>query len=208
MVDLTLDFDKADLARFDDTLKRFARERNKSAEQAIKYGVINLIGSLRSSTRIAKERRKVYVPKTKAEKKMRDKFGRRLFYVEGYDANGSLSLAKLWAFSKKDALRRKATKIVNRGLAKLSWGWALKDLYGKNLPQHDVHKSGVKILGRTITTRKIKSGSEQAVEIINELNYISKALKTKGKTAVNTAMQRATKSIKKKLDDNLKKAGF
>ena len=208
MVDLTLDFDKADLARFDDTLKRFARERNKSAEQSVKYGVINLIGSLRSSTKIAKERRKVYVPKTKAEKEMRDKFGRRLFYVEGYDENGSLSLAKLWAFSKTDALRRKATKIVNRGLAKLSWGWALKDLYGSRIPQHNVHKSGVKILIRMVSTRKIKTANEHAVEIINELRYISKAFKTKGKTAVNTAMRRATNGMVKKLDNDLKKAGF
>ncbi len=208
MVDLTLDFDKADLARFDDTLKRFAKERNKSAEQAVKYGVINLIGSLRSSTRIAKERRKVYVPKNKVEKKMRDKFGRRLFYVEGYDANGSLSLAKLWAFSKADALRRKSTKIVNRGLAKLSWSWALRNLYGSRMPQHNVHKSGVEILTRTVSTRKIKTAKEHAAEIINELRYISKAFKTKGKTAVNTAMRRATNGMVKKLDNDLKKAGF
>ena len=137
--------------------------------------------------------------KNKVEKKMRDKFGRRLFYVEGYDANGSLSLAKLWAFSKKDALRRKATKIVNRGLAKLSWSWALINLYGSRMPQHNVHISGVKILTRTVSTRKIKTANEHAVEIINELRYISKAFKTKGKTAVNTAMQRATKNIKKEV---------
>ncbi len=208
MVEIGIDFDKADLKKFEDTLKRFQRERNKSAEQSVKWGTISVVGSLRASTRLSKERRKVLLPKSKKEKDMRDKLKRRLYYIVKYDQSGSITQLPVWAYNKKDALRRKIAKIENRGLAKLSWGWALRDLYGTRVNIGKVHKSGVRVLGRAITTRRIKQSGEHGVEIVNRLDYISKSFKTKGKTAVTTAMARATKGMVKKLDNDLRKAGF
>jgi len=202
MIETTIAFNKKDIKDFSDVMERFQKVTGKAPKQAVKWGAIKVLSSLGASTKIAKETRKVYLPKTKKEKEFIDKKGRHLFYVQMFTRSGKEKRMPVWAMNKEQVKHFPIAKIHNRKMAKLSWGWAKADLFkGKSLTF-----KGIRIVRRAVDTKKIETKKRFGVTITNNLDYIEKAFKTKGKMAVGEAMARAVRGMTKQVEKMLFKA--
>jgi len=203
MVDVSVKFDRADLDRFNKAMADFTKGTKKTPKDAVTWGGIKLLDSLGASTRIAKDKRKVYLPKDPKQKKW-VKNGRKLFYVQFFGLGGKQRLRAVWASSKQAVLTMPISTISNRKLAKRSWGWAKHALF-KKIWKDAGNRS---IIKTAVFATKRESPERFSINIKNKLNYITDAFKTNGKMAVNQAMFRASKGMEKQIEKRLFKKGY
>jgi hypothetical protein len=200
MVNAGMNFDAGDLRSISRTLSEFQKVTKKSQKTAVKWGTFRVVSSLRASTKKGKKIRKVTIPKTKAEKGIKDKRGRKLFWGWSYNKNGNLSRFPIYEYSLARAKASNPAKIRRWGLAKLSWNWSLRDLFNKRVTRGD------RSLRRPIDavrTRKHDRTDNFGVVIVNQLRYIRKSFKTSGNMAASNAIRRAEKGMIKQIEKNL-----
>lgn len=241
-IKLECNISPADIANFTAALSRYQKETQRSAYDALRSSTVDLIKSLRKQTkqskptvpnsafRFGESEPKYITVDGKMRRRMVKAFGRKgknfvffepveVTYQQRRLKNGGI--AESWKEQTKASLIRSAKqkygKILNRGLAKHSWGWFLWRLF--NLP------TGTKFLNKKVrlTHRHVDGGIKQeraplpdgtidiyapikcTIEIINRLRYINRAMPP---GALTVAIQAATRSINYKIDNGLKSKGI
>ena len=101
-----------------------------------------------------------------------------------------------------DIMKDKRRKILRSGLAKRSWMWIVRDLYGKNAPE-----GGFKQPSGSIFASKGGTGYGAFVHLQNKLRYITKALKGTPSAVMSDAMVKASNQIRKAVERALEKGG-
>lgn len=192
---------------------RYKDELGNSQAVAIRRGTIALVKSLRARTAKAEkmaptsdvtrydgrwEGKPNYItPKGKGQK------AQHRFAIHRYGGNRAKTFVKP-ADSRADA-RRRFGKYTRYGLARLSWGWFMKALFNRSVPDEKNPKA--KIDGRMTEgyLREIVTGQNPRVEVLiaNKLDYIRDALPP---GALEEAMTAATNSINAQIDRGLAKA--
>ncbi len=170
---------------FNNYITRFQKEAGMSQRVAVRRCTIALIKSLRARTKTAKKKRplKVFQKYT----------GDGPHYITPKSGNFKGVSLHRWtmagfkkhephtfiyaAESRNDAWQRHG-KIKRYGLAKRSWGWFMKAL--SNRPDMSDNGGRLKIDGRMVEggLREVVTGSNPRIEvnIVNKMDYISKAL--------------------------------
>ena len=111
--------------------------------------------------------------------------------------------------------RQNFGRVRQWGLAKKSWGWFMKSLFGKSTQDENpkaVLKSGMVDGGIREFRETLPDGTVDSsapirceIDIVNSLNYIRKAMPP-GVLAI--AVQKATNSINRKISDGLRSRKF
>lgn len=223
---------QADIKAFMDALARYEKETSRSMKDAIRSAAIDLVKSLRARTRKAPkivartdvrfgESDPKYITGTKGGANgtlfrrvvvMRWSKGRVKQHVHwqrvGYKyrsrktANG-ISESRTEA---KSAMLRDARKnfgnIRQWGLARKSWGWFMKSLFGQSV-QDENPKALIKagMVDRTVTDNK----NEYSITIRNRLDYIMNAMPS---GVLSVALQKATRLINHKIDSGFRSRRF
>jgi len=113
-------------------------------------------------------------------------------------------------YSREDALeganlpslkKHKKTIIYRSGMAKLSWNWILRSLYGKSV------KGNIRQPGGSIFTNKGGSGYGAFVRFKNNLRYVTSALKGSPSAVMSEAFVAASNQIRKAVERSLAKGG-
>ena len=196
MIDLDIDFNKSDLKDFSGVMNRLQKECGWSPARAGTYAFINVLKSMRASTKRSKKKRKVKV----ASRKRKGRTIRR-FEVENYKAGEKQSFY-IYAGSLAEAKKSNAVNVHYAGLAKASFGWAMRDVFN----QGSAGKVGFRRPSGVVSGyARTKKGSFSAV-VENKVRYIRSAFVTSGSRVISTAMQRANKGMINRIEKDLIKA--
>lgn len=200
MVDVTVKFSQADLQAFRNQMDRIIRELGKTPEAAVNIGTIALIKSLRSSIKRGKKVRKVIEDKLtsiniRTGESTTIKNDHR-FLVEVW-RKGKKTLVPVLADSLEAAKKSKRAQIKFSGLGQATMGWSMQRLFNNGAPKVNFRQPN----GIVETTRRGK-GNDYTITIQNNANYIP--FRTKGKTAVSTAMVRAAAAMRGRTEQRLK----
>lgn len=196
MIDVTIDFSAADSAAFQAAMDRLSNECGWSIPRAGQYAFIKLLTSIRAST---KQSPKVRNVRTKS-KKRGDK--RRVFEAQSYKG-GKEHWFDIFAYSLAAAKSSPAAQIRHSGLAKASWGWAMRAMFNSGANPRTKFAKKPELL----YTRVEKGLGTFSATVTNRVNYVEQAFVTEGKRTIDTAMARATRQMISKITLELKKAG-
>lgn len=213
-VNMNLKFNEADMARFRSNLRRYQTELAKTPREALRVGVLTYLTSVRASTKQAPKRRKVRVSQKARRTRVTDKLGnvKRIFVVEALDRKtGQTSNIPIFARTLAEAKEDPRAIIRKWGLAKKSWGWMMRKLYGQMLGGEVNPAAVVKPSMVSATSRfDFDTGYSEAV-LENKLEYMPSAL-SGSRLAVSTALERANKSMESKIamavDKATREAGY
>jgi hypothetical protein len=204
MVKTTIAFDYNDVRKLDSLLKRFQAELGKTPKQAVQWGTVKVIQSLRASTKTAPQRRKVYKLTGPEQKKIFPRDGLLPFKVQGWGRTGEKSWRYIFYKSIEQAQSSLSAFIKYSGMAAQSWGWAMAALFGRDVGSGSRRK--YRQPAGAMETTKIDQPGKYGISITNRLRYIEKAFRQKGDTAVSSAIFRANKGMEKQINDRLFKA--
>jgi len=196
MVDISIDFNKSDVRDFSGVMDRLVKELGWSPSRAGTYAFINLLKSLRASTKRSKKTRKIKVAGRKHKGG-----GNRRFEVENFK-NGEKQSFHIYAGSLAEAKKSNAAKVHYVGLAKASMGWAMRDVFNKG----GAGKIGFRKPAGVVSGFARTSKGEFSAQVENNLSYIRSAFVSSGARTISTAMQRAKNSMTKKIENDLMRA--
>lgn len=196
MIALSLSVDKADIAAFQRQMMRLQTELKMTPKDATRVGTLAALKSLQPSTRKAKKTRPVRTSKSSRTRRVD---GKRIFYAEKATDSGVKNLP-IFAASLADAKKSPLAKIKFAGVAWASWGWAMQRLFNKGDPRVNFSAPSRKFL----ETSEKGRGQDYGIDIENTLDYISKAMQGGRGPAVATAMARASRAMKGRIDQRLK----
>lgn len=196
MVDMDIDFSKSDVRDFGNVIQRLQRELGWSPARAGTYAFIGVLKSLRASTKRSKKVRKIRV----ASRKRKGRTNRR-FKVEHF-RGGAKSSFYVYAGSLAEAKQSKSAKIKYRGLAKASWGRAMRDVFNRGGPG----RVGFRMPSDIVSGFSRSGKGSFSAQIENRVDYIRNAFVTSGDRAVTTSMARANRSMIRKIEKDLIKA--
>lgn len=199
MIAIGMDFSAADQAAFTAQMNRLIDVAMKEPKVAVRMGAVALLTSLRTSTKTSK---KIAPVRTSKSGRGRRVDGKRIFYVERYDRDGKLYRRTIFANSLAEAKQDRSAQIFYHGLAKASWGWTMHRLF----PNKAAPKAGFREPPNIIEATQTGDGRDYTISITNDLDYITKAFRTSGKTSVATAMRRAAGTMKGRIDKRIKGA--
>lgn len=205
MVQVSLQFDPNDVADFRRQIDRLINELGKSPEDAVRMGTVALLKALKSSTRKSAKTRKVrqdMVAKINLRSGRRSGVRVRNSYVVERWRGGQLQKVPISAGSLAEAKQHPAAQIRYAGLAKASWGWAAKRLFGGGAGNDSVRNPRRAFLA----TSKTGSGGDFTVTIENTLDYVSQSFGGGRGPAVSTAMRRASNMMRGRIEQRLKGA--
>ncbi len=199
MIALGLDFSKRDVSAFTAQMNRLINVLGTEPKVAVRMGAVALLTSLRASTKKAKKTATVRASKS-ARGRLVD--GKRVFTVERYDRDGRLTRRAIFAASLAEAKQSPSAQIFYSGLARASWGWAMRRLF----PNKPSPKVGFREPQNILTAGERGTGRDYEIHVTNDLDYISKAFNFGRGPAVSTAMRRAAGTMKGRIDKRLKGA--
>lgn len=229
------------IADFVKALSRYQKETQRDMRGALRSAVIDLVKSLRARTRKAPK----IVPREDVRwgesdpKYITGKDGRQfrrvvvsrwsggarkqhvhwqLVQTKYRSRKTSRGVSESWTEAKATMLREARQRfggIRQWGLAKKSWGWFMKSLFGKSM-QDENPKALVKpsMVDGGITEKRemlpdgtvdLQAPIRCDIDIVNRLEYIKKAMPP-GVFAI--ALQKATNLINKKINDGLSSRRF
>jgi hypothetical protein len=204
---LNMIMDEGSMALMQKQIQRRMADLGDTPETAIRVGFIAAMRSMQASTKVAPRRRKVRNPSRESGARKLRMENNRLFIAEGIDRkNGGVPKNILiWAPDLATAKLSPKATIKKWGLAKSSWGWAMRDLFGG---QAQGSRSGIsQPAGSVAVSKIIDRGSGYAEATVqNKLDYISHALSGGRGPAVSTALARAAGAMKGRIDQAIKKA--
>jgi hypothetical protein len=189
-----------DTAGFSAVLNRIVKETNRSASETVRYGMIQMLTAGRAATRKGKKTRKII--KGDRFSGMWDRFEvwdqgstkPREVYLPGVKKIGGMTTAqqqKNYAI-RQDIIKR-LTPIERVGLAKASWGWAMKKFCGTG---------SVRLPGRVQNDPITGIKLPLSITVENKLWWINKLVPGIEQLMVT----KATKKMLFKLENNLKRA--
>ena len=200
-----IEFPQADVDRLFAVMQRSAKlmdiEQGKAMKQAVGY----LLRSLGASTRIA--------PKYRAVTQRNDikpiRRNLKTFQVSGWFGKPRKAEDKIVFSKDKSTAKRRHATIGNRGLAKLTWKLAARDMGNKidGMTFGSVASAITgKIAAENVETRSSFNGPDIFAEIHNLLPYIRSAVKP---GEVNSAFERAARAMEHSVNNQLvKKMGL
>jgi hypothetical protein len=195
-----IEFPKADVDRLFATMQQSAKlmdiEQGKAMKQAVGY----LLRSLGASTRVAPKYREITASSAKPPRR-----NLQAFDVTGYFGKPRTAGTKT-VFSRDNL---PPSTFGNRGLAKLTWKLAGRDMGGKidGMSFGDVASAITgKIAAQNVETKSSFTGPDIFAEIHNLLPYIRAAVKP---GVINSAFERAARAMEHSIDNQLvKKMGL
>ena len=232
------------VADFVKALSRYQKETQRDMREALRSATIDLVKSLRARTRKAPKlvprddvRWGESDPRYITGTKEKGKLFRRVVVSRWFGGKRSQQVhwqlvrtkyrsrrmkrggvSESWSEATPAMLREARQRFGNVrqwGLAKKSWGWFMKSLFGKSTQD----ENPAAVVDRRMVDGGITEAREQLpdgsidlqapirceITIINRLDYIRKALHP---GALANAVQAATNSINKKIDSGLKSRRF
>jgi len=203
MIEISLNVDKADIAAFKWEMMRLQTALHMTPEDASRVGTIAALKSLAASTTKSKPRRKVtqeritvinFAKKTSKLVKVRESF-----VTEKWLKDGTVQRVEIFAKSLAEAKQSPLAQIKYAGAARASWGWAQQRLFG-NGGNANVRKPTRPFMTATASGK----GQEYGIDIDNTLDYITRAMQGGRGPAVATALGRASRAMKGRIDQRLK----
>lgn len=205
MIAVSLQFDKADIAAFQWQMMRLQTELKMAPEDAVRVGAVAALKSMQASTRKSKPRRKVTQERTEVfniyTRKGRMAKVRNSYVSEKWLKDGNVQRIEIFASSLAEAKKSPLVRIQYSGLARASWGWAMQRLFNKG-GSSNVRKPYRPFLETSASGR----GQDYGIDINNTLDYISRAMQGGRGPAVSTALGRASRAMKGRIDQRLKGA--
>lgn len=169
----------------------------KLPEQSVKRAMYFVLKSLSGTTKVAKKTRKVERAdfiQTRRKKSQRNEGG--LFKVQVYNRKtGSEETRIFTADSFQEARQKRIAQVYYAGLAKRSWGWAMRDLFGTG-----GEEVGFKRKPGMVDTQTTKGTIDYSMKVSDNLRYIEDAFKTKGKATIDNLLVRASNQIRKDVE--------
>ncbi len=199
MIAIGMDFSKRDVSAFTAQMNRLINVLGTEPKVAVRMGAVALLTALRASTKKSKKTAPVRTSKSGRGRRVN---GKQIFYVEKYDKDGKLYRRAIFANSLAEAKQDRSAQIFYHGLAKASWGWTMRRLF----PNKAAPKAGFREPPNIIEATQTGDGRDYTISITNDLDYITQAFRTSGKTSVATAMRRASGTMKGRIDQRLKRA--
>ena len=184
---LEAEVSKADMARFNEAMKRFQSEFGKSPLAAVKWAASNLARSLKAGTKSAKE-----FPQVKSVKGSGS--DKRKYWQAVNDIHGGLEHLK-WrqkVFSKQEVKRLYRRK--RHGLAKRIWGIVLSKVGAGGAASSE---------GKFADVEKNENAANPSIRMHDLLKYAEDAMTG---ASVASAVEKAGNSMMKKVDEGLVKS--
>lgn len=195
---VTIEFPQADVDKLFAAMQRSAKELDKDQGTAMKQAVGYLIRSLGASTAVAPKYREI-VERKDVKAPRRDL---RAFEIKGYFGKPRTAGSKTVFSRDKSTAKRRHAQIGNRGLAKLTWKLAGRDLNQRldGMSFGDIGSAiTAKIASQSIETKSNFQGADIFAEIHNLLPYIRAAVKEN----ISSAFDRAASAMEKSIDNQL-----
>ena len=196
-------------------MRRYATVCHKSEGEAVRFGAEHIARSLAASTRVSKKTRKV-----KAEMILREAGGagrgkgwqrgglQTRWYAIREKGGTSSKLWMPWRVATEDQAKadRRAT-IGLRGAAKASWYRLLYKGARRGSGQFAT-ATGAASRYADANTRAVQALKSVTpyIEMTNAIGYAEKAFKTRGKTAINSAFDRAARGMSRTIERRLRAA--
>lgn len=203
MIEMSLSVDKADIQTFQWQMMRLRTKLGMLPEDATRVGTLAVLKALAASTVKGKDMRKVTQERITllnlAKGKSRRVKVRDSFFAEKWLKDGTSAKVQIFANSLAEAKQSPLAKVRYAGLARASWGWAQRRLFGSG-GNANVRKPARAFLAASASGR----GDNYSIDIDNTLDYISKAMQGGRGPAVSTALARASGAMKGRIDQRLK----
>jgi hypothetical protein len=197
MIDISVSFPQAQVAELNRQIGDLIIISGKLPEQSVKRAMYFVLKSLSATTTVAKKTRKVeradFIQKRR-KKDQRNEGG--LFKVQVFNKNtGSEETRIFSADSLQEAKQKRIAQVYWAGLAKRSWGWAMRDLFNTGGGE-----AGFKRKPGMVETQTEKSTINYSIRVADNLRYIEDAFKTKGKATLDNLLVRASNQIRKDVE--------
>lgn len=195
-----IEFPKTDVDRLFAAMQRSAKELNVDQGKAMKQAVGYLIRSLGASTAVAPKYRQIVERKDVKPPRR----GLKSFEVTGYFGKPRTAGSKMVFSRDKSTAKKRHATIGNRGLAKLTWKLAARDLNQRieGMSFGDIASAiTAKIAAQNIETKSNFQGADIFAEIHNLLPYIRSAVKEN----ISSVFDRAASAMEKSIDNQVAK---
>jgi hypothetical protein len=194
-----IEFPKADVDALFSAMQRSAKELDVDQGKAMKQAIGYLVRSLGASTAVAPKYRTVTASKEKPPRR-----GLKAFDVTGYFGKPRRLETKTVFSRDKSTAKKRHAQIGNRGLAKLTWKLAARDIGDRldGMSFGDISSAiTAKIAAQSIETKSNFQGADIFAEVHNLLPYIRSAVKEN----FNSAFERAARAMEHSIDNQLVK---
>lgn len=188
MIEMDLQFNRADVADFGDNMSRLIKECGMSPAAAGTYALVTLLKTVRASTKKSKKLRKYRADSRTLKRSGRSK---RRYTVQGFNADGNQKEFKVYARDLAELKASPFVKIRHSGLARAAYGWAMRDIVRRGSAPRVGFRKPSGVIGGYM--RKGEGSFSALIE--NNLKYARKAFRTSGDRTLDTAMERANKSM-------------
>jgi hypothetical protein len=197
MIELSMSFPQDKVAELNRQIGRLIEVSGKLPEASVKRAMFFVLKSLSATTKVAKKQRKVeradFIQKRR-KRSERNEGG--LFKVQVYNRKtGSEETRIFSADSLQEAKQKRIAQVYYAGLAKRSWGWAMRDLFGTAGDE-----VGFKRKPGMVETQTSKSTIDYSIKVSDNLRYIENSFKSKGKATIENLLTRASNQIRKDVE--------
>lgn len=203
MIETSIAFDQKGLNDFGHQLRRLADVCGYEPEKAVRMATVDLLKSLRASTIKSKTTRTIRPLDAKSRRRWKAKgMGDLPFVVERYDRKSDqIKETLIFAASLAEAKKARSAKVRYSGLARMSWSWAMRDLFATG-----PSAAPFKRPSGAVAATKSGTSADHVIKIENRLEYVLSAFQGSGPRAVSTATARAAASMRKHIARKLEAA--
>ena len=197
MIELSMSFPQDQVAELNRQIGQLIQISGTLPEASVKRAMYFVLKSLSATTKVAKKTRKVeradFIQKRR-KKNQRNEGG--LFKVQAFNRKTGAEETKIFqADSLQEAKQKRIAQVYYSGLAKRSWGWAMRDLFGTG-----GEEVGFKRKPGMVETQATKGIIDYSMKVSDNLRYIEDAFKSKGKATVDNILVRAANQIRKDVE--------
>ena len=202
-------FPQADIDRLIGQIDRAIDVLGRTSKEAVVTAANRVANSLGKSTRVAPKYRPFRETGRRSDWHIDKKTGQKIrtleFEVESYRGNSPKTFTA-WAQNIRSLKRSKAVRIGRRGLAKMSWHWAARDIgQSAGISRGDILQSTENYARRFGRGEANFGVFDSFFKLESGVGYIENAI---DKNTIGTAMSRAADGMMHALDNQLKRVGF
>ena len=219
---MSIDFDKGDMRRLVETMARARRELGVTLPHSVNMASRAILGSLAQSTKVSEKYRTFKDTGERSRSGMNKRYEvwtryatpKRKGKATRASGRGPWRWQAVWAKGVQELKRRPAMRIVMRGVAKASFGQAIKkgnfgfpaSAMAKGL-EAKYKRIMLKAAHRWVEVTRRLSGDNPSFRMDNKMQHIMEALQN-GPQTVDSAIGRAADGMTKNIDRQLAKRGF
>ena len=199
---VSIEFPKRDVRALFAQMVRAQKELGKNVGQALRFAAWSVARSLGVVTDVAPKYRQYKV--IQEGRGIAKRRGGKKYEVTSWK-KGHKKTFYVRATSVSELKKKGQVRIGNAGLAKSSWMWGIKKLgSGGGVSMKGIAQKVKQRGGQNMDVTQRLRGDDPMVKIVNSLPYAGDALRG-GMGAVNTAMNKAVRSMEKIIDANIAK---